>query len=583
MNTLWRKATKRVYLSSVVKAEETLRSLSYTGRALFFGFAAIAVLSSLGLLYILNNNLTVATPARGGSLTEGIVGSPRFINPILAVSDADRDLTELVYSGLLHAEADGTYTPDLAESYSVSDDGKTYTFTIRKEAKFQNGSPVTADDIAYTVSKIQDQALKSPLEASWEGVGVQVVDEKTITFTLRSAYAPFIGNLTLGIVPKSLWQGVSDDEFPFSDLNTSPVGSGPYKVTHISRTASGIPSSYNLSSFSGYALGEPYLSSIIFRFYQSEAALEQALESGDVESASGISPANLPNLGSDVRTTPLNRVFGVFFNQNQSEVLRDLSVRQALSDAIDRTDLVTQVLGGYGTPLTGPVPPALNSGEIIHDALASTSLAAAAQQRLLAKGWKLENGILTKTTGTGNSKKTVTLSFTLSTANVPELRAAAQYLKSVWTSMGAQVTIQVYEQGDLSQNVIRPRKYDALLFGEVVGRELDLFAFWHSSQRNDPGLNIAGYANTAVDKALETLRTTTDPSSRQSLISTFSAQIAKDTPAVFLYSPDFVYSIPNDIAGVDLGFVETPSDRFLSVSRWHRETDYVWPIFVRTK
>jgi peptide/nickel transport system substrate-binding protein len=582
MSTFWQKATQRVHLPVVVKAEDTLRSLSYTGRALFMFFAAVAVISSVGLLYILNATLTVATPARGGSLTEGIIGSPRFINPILAVSDADRDLTALVYSGLLRATPEGAYVPDLAESYTVSPDGKTYTFVIRPDATFQNGSFVTADDVAYTVQKIQDPALKSPALANWQGVTVQVLDSHTVAFSLRSAYSPFIENLTLGIVPKQLWQGVSDDEFPFSELNASPVGSGPYKISSIARTASGIPSSYSLTAFNRYALGEAYLTHLTLRFYQSETALESALQSGDVDSASGISPANLGTLGANVLTAPLNRVFGVFFNQNQSEVLRLPEVRQALNNSIDRRALVDQVLGGYGVPITGPVPPALSKQASAAPAPAG-SLAQSAQQILLAKGWKLVDGVLTKTTGSGKSQKTVTLQFTLATANVPELRAAAQYLKEQWAAVGAQVDVQVYDQGDLSQNVIRPRKYDALLFGEVVGRELDLFAFWDSSQRNDPGLNIALYANASVDKTLETLRTTVDPAARQTLLNAFSAQIAADTPAVFLYAPDFVYSIPNNIAGVDLGFIETPSDRFLSVTQWHRETDYVWPVFAGGK
>jgi peptide/nickel transport system substrate-binding protein len=149
--------------------------------------------------------------------------------------------------------------------------------------------------------------------------------------------------------------------------------------------------------------------------------------------------------------------------------------------------------------------------------------------------------------------------------------------------MGAQVNVKIFEQGDLSQNIIRARKYDALLFGEVVGRELDLFAFWHSSQRNDPGLNIAEYANSAADKALEELRQTADPARRATLLQTFTNEVQKDIPAVFLYAPDFVYSIPNDIAGVDLGFIETPDDRFLSLPQWHKETDEVWPLFVQKR
>ena len=151
------------------------------------------------------------------------------------------------------------------------------------------------------------------------------------------------------ILPKSLWAGVSDDEFPFSDLNTSPVGSGPYKVDSIARSAGGIPSSYTLNSFSRYTLGEPYLTTLTLHFYQSEDALTQALTKGDVEAGSGISPNALDSIkGLSIKTAPLNRVFGVFFNQNQSEILRDHDVRAALNSAIDRSDLVQKVLGEIG-------------------------------------------------------------------------------------------------------------------------------------------------------------------------------------------------------------------------------------------
>jgi peptide/nickel transport system substrate-binding protein len=271
-------------------------------------------------------------------------------------------------------------------------------------------------------------------------------------------------------------------------------------------------------------------------------------------------------------------VFGVFFNQNQSEILLDKDVRQALNDSIDRDALVLSVLGGYGTPLTGPLPPSVFLAATTTAANGS-DLAIAAQQRLLAKGWKLEGGVLQKTTGTGKTAKTATLTFNLATANVPELRGAAEYLRQEWAHMGAQVNVQIYEQGDLSQNVIRTRKYDALLFGEVIGRELDLYAFWHSSQRNDPGLNIASYANATADKALEVMRQTSDNAERQRLYQQFLTELQKDIPAVFLYAPDFVYTVPNDLKGLQLGFIETPSDRYLSVAGWHRETDYVWPIF----
>ena len=205
-----------------------------------------------------------------------------------------------------------------------------------------------------------------------------------------------------------------------------------------------------------------------------------------------------------------------------------------------------------------------------------------ARNGLLKAGWTPgPGGILQKTTGTGKSAKTVTLEFSLATGNVPELRTAAQYLRQTWEKVGAKVTVRVYDQGDLSQNVIRPRKYDALLFGEVVGRELDLFAFWHSSQRIDPGLNIALYANAVADKVLERLRQTQSDGVRKQLYTQFYAQLQHDIPAIFLYTPDFVYIVSNDLRGLAIGFIETPSDRFLSAAQWHLETDYVWPFFTK--
>ena len=149
--------------------------------------------------------------------------------------------------------------------------------------------------------------------------------------------------------------------------------------------------------------------------------------------------------------------------------------------------------------------------------------------------------------------------------------------------MGAAVEVKIFDQGDLSQNVIRPRKYDALLFGEVIGRELDLFPFWHSSQRNDPGLNIALYANSTVDRTLEQLRETGNPEERMALYQKFVTEFKKDLPALILYAPDFVYSVPDTIQGLELGFIEVSSDRFLSILDWHTQTDYVWPFFVTTR
>lgn len=579
----WVHNTKKFRMPLAERAHELSQSLGPGGRALFLLLAALIIASAGGLLLMLNNSLMVSAPARGGAFSEGVVGSPRFINPLLAITDADNDVTSLVYSGLLKATPQGDFLPDLAEHYEVSGDGRVYAVSIRPGAVFHDGTPVTADDVIYTVGKAQDPALKSPQRANWDGVTVEKVDDLTVRFTLRTAYAPFVENLTLGILPKHLWQDVSNEEFPFSELNTMPVGSGPFTVKRVDRSASGIPTVYTLSSFPRYALGEPYFGSITLHFYQNEDDLISAIKSGAVEAGSGISPESLSELKNfNVTSAPLDRVFGVFFNQNQAAVLRDLAVRKALGDSLDRADLVASVLGGYGAPVSGPIPPT-TGGESMSQNSSSTStdaLALSARNKLIAAGWKEgPDGFLEKKSGSGKNASTAVLSFTLATGNVSELRAAADYLKKQWAKVGAHVTVQIFDQGDLSENVIRPRKYDALLFGEVVGRGLDLFAFWDSSQRNDPGLNIALYANSAADTILAKLRASSSDRARQDLYAQFAAQLAKDVPAVFLYAPDFVYVFPASIKGLDLGFVSVPSDRFLSAPGWYREVDRVWPFF----
>jgi peptide/nickel transport system substrate-binding protein len=530
---------------------------------------------------MLSNSLQVRVPMRGAELSEGIIGSPRFINPVLAISDADRDMTALVYSGLLKATPSGELIPDLAESYDVSPDGRTYTVIIRPNAEFQDGTPVTSEDVAFTIQKATDPALKSPLRANWQGVSVTIVDPHTITFTLQSSYAPFVDNLTMGILPKHLWQKVATQEFPFNTLNTSPIGAGPFRVSGITKTPAGIATSYDLRSYSHYALGEPYISHLSIRFYDSENALVEALKKGDVESGSSISPVAVSELSeSSVVHVPLNRVFGVFFNQNNSPALQDATVRKALSAAIDRKALVDEALSGYAVPLTGPIPPSLAQERNAASSTASADTVAAAKQMLASAGWTPgPGGVLEKSVKSGKDTKTTQLSFTITTSNVPELRAVAELLAKTWSSLGAQVNVQVFDQGDLAENVIRPRKYDALLFGEIIGRGLDLFAFWDSSQRNDPGLNIAMYANPAVDSILAKLRASNDDTDRQSLYAQFEAEIAKDNPAVFLYSPEFIYVVPKDLQGISLGAIENPSDRFETVQSWYRTSDHVWKIF----
>lgn len=526
----------------------------------------------------------VNVPSYSGKLTEGIVGFPRFINPLLAISDADRDLTALIYSGLLKATADGTLVSDLAESYSISENGLTYSFNLKPSITFHDNVPITADDIIFTIGKAQDPTLKSPKRPNWEGVRVKKIDDRRVEFTLKEPYSSFLENLTLGILPKHIWKNVDMEQFPFSQFNVEPVGSGPFKFRNAGRTATGIPLYYQLKSFSHYAFGQPFIENFTIRFFQSNKELMTAYENGAIDNLSGIAPEQakgLKNKGARVEQSPLPRIFAVFFNPNFAPVLANKEVRQALETLTNKQLIVREVLAEYGIEIDSPIPPNLlpsknnNRDKVM---LNENDRIEKAKKILTDAKWKWNEskGVFEKVK---NKKETVSLSFSISTSNSSELRAVAEMLQQMWQKIGIKVELKFFDIGELNQDVIRSRKYDALLFGEIIGRDLDLFAFWHSSQRNDPGLNVALYTNTKADKLLEEARSISVADKRIEKYRKFEDEVKNDLPAIFLYSPDFLYLISKNLGGFSIGQVTTPADRFNSIEKWYTETERVWKIF----
>lgn len=569
------------------KLSKIIKDFSISEKIFFYFILAIFIVSGFTLLNRVNILTSKQVPASGGYLKEGIIGSPRFVNPVLAVSDVDRDLTSLIYSGLMKSSSNNSIIPDLAQKYNISSDGLVYTFTLKDNIYFQDGVKITTDDVEFTINKTQDSAIKSPKRPSFYDVKVEKINDKEIRFTLKKPYSPFLENLTIGILPKHLWDNLNSEQFPLSQYNVEPIGSGPYKVNKMETLKKNmllIPTYYELSAFDNYSTGKAYINTLIINFYKDEKSLIDAYNNKDIESMNSISPEEIDGLNmqknSTINTSPLPRVFAVFFNQSQNDVLGYKEVRQALNMSVDRQGIVNDVLLGYGKPLFGPIPDGLindtnNNNNANSDIDGAITL-------LTKNGWSISSstGIMTKKI---NKTKTVELSLTISTLNSPDLVKTAELVKNTWEKIGAKVDIQQFDFGDLQQNVIRPRKFDALLYGEVIGRDMDFFAFWHSSQRNDPGLNIAMYANVKVDKLLEDARKTLDTSARIEKYIEFRDTIENDIPAVFLYTPDFIYITPDKIKNFSLQTVTLPFERFLNINNWYIETNNVWKIFLNNK
>ncbi len=549
-----------------------------TPMKIVYAIAIIAFLAtSLAIGLTIVDRMLVEVPRHGGMLVEGIIGRPRFINPVIAKSDADRDMTALVYSGLLRPTKDGGYEPDLAASYDISEDGLTYTFVLREGLVFHDGVELTSDDVLFTISKVRDigLAIKSPRRASWEGVEISAPDAKTVVVKLKQPYAQFLESATIGILPKHVWQNVPDEEFDVSYYNIDPIGSGPFRIAEGPvRDSEGLPRYYDLIAFKRYRGGEPYISDLRMQFYGNNEELSRAYESGAIDQMHALTPLAAKTLeaaGRTVITTPLPRIFALYFNQNQQTIFVDKAVRAALERAIDKEGIVARVLDGYGKSIDAPLP--FLSGP--DESATGTDRTQAARAILEKAGWVMNAANVYEKTD--KKKKTVTLlQFSVAVPDVPELRATAELVKKDWESLGASVTVKVFEQSSFTVDVLSPRKYDILLYGQVLGRDPDPYPYWHSSQRNAPGLNVSLYANKTADKLMENARKESDPAKRDELLTELVTTITDDIPAIFLYSPEFLYATSPKVRGIDIGLITTESERFIGAEDWHIESERVW-------
>ncbi len=512
-----------------------------------------------------------------------MIGTPRLINPLLAVSETDKAMSKLIYSGLLRSTNEGI-VPDLAARYEVSEDLLEYRFFLRDELKFHDGHPLTVDDIIFTISLAQNPELKSPKRANWEGITLEKISERELVFKLDQPYPPFLQNLDIGILPMHVWNNLNINEITLTNININPVGSGPYKIARANRDELGIPNLYVLESFKDFALGEPNIKKLTIKFAKNQNHLVELFTNGEVDSIYGLGPEAAHKLqldGKRIKEFTLPRIFAIFLNQSENIVLSNSAVRQALQLATPRNQIVNDVLFGFATVADGPIPQ--NYLDFLDEDFEMSSSGneenniEEAVKILEKNGWeKNDEGIMIKDSN-GNKQM---LSLTISTSNAPELVKISEVVANSWREIGAQVDVRVFNQSDLSGTVIRPRNFEALLFGLIVGRDLDFYAFWHSSQRNDPGLNITSYANIEVDKTLEDIRNSNDSELISSGIIKIQSEIKKDIPAIFIYSPNFIYLIPDRLKNVNIQNITSAEERFNTVNDWYLETRKVWGFLI---
>ncbi len=545
---------------------QLLKSLTKKERYVLAGSALIFLIS--GIFFGLRTfyDQTVPQPVEGGSYVEGVVGQPIAINPLIAGdNDPDRDLIQLLFASL----------SDISSSIKSDDSQKVWTVTIKPDLQWTDGQPLTSDDVLFTISVIQDPDAHSPFFATWQGVVAEKSTEHELKLTLKDPYAFFEENIkNLKIAPQHIFDNIPPQNFRLSDYNLKPVGSGPYQFMGYTKRPDGFIEQYELLANPKYAAQKAYIRNFTVRFFANKNDAIAAFNNKEIDGVGGLEKTDLDaiTINHHVMNVSRPRYYAIFLNQSTSLPLKEQAVRLALSYATNRDGLLAGVLNGQGSVEKGPIPPSVAGYDdsVFADskfdlALASTTLDKA--------GWKIDaDGIRFKMI----QKNKIKLEFDLIVPEVRFLVDTAKQLQQDWHTAGISLNPVVVKPSDVITSAIKPRNYQMVLFGNTLNSNPDIFSFWHSSQRFDPGLNLSLFSDKTVDGLLESVRQDTKEDSRDQSLSKIQKLINDQKPAVFLYSPDYLYVTSKNLGGFAATSIAISANRFDGVAGWYLKTARVF-------
>lgn len=528
------------------------------------------------LLYSQQPVLTPIVPeaAPGGVYTEGLVGSLGRLNPMLDWNNpADRDVDRLIFSGLIKFDAHGLPQPDLADSWGTSADGTIYNFTIRDNAQWQDGEPVTSDDVIFTIDLIKTSSLfPQDIKDLWSKIDVQRLDDHNLKFTLPEPFAPFLDYATFGVLPKHILGSTPPEQLIDAPFNINPVGTGPYKFDHLI-VNNGQIQGVVLTLNDNYYGQKPYILQIVFRYYPDSKSALDAYDQGEVLGVSRISSDLLskvleePALSVYTASLPQMSIIMLNLNNNEVQFLQNANVRHALMLGLNRNYIISSLLQGEGIIADGPILP----GSWAHyDGLERIDYDPETAVSML----KGEGYVIPASGGDVRAKDNVSLSFTMVHPDDALHTQIAQAIQQQWAQIGVQVDLQPVPYDQIIPNYLGPRSYQAALVDLNLARtpDPDPYPFWHQAEATG-GQNYSQWDNQAASEYLEQARTETDFTARARLYRNFQVVFAKELPSLPLYYPVYNYAVDSQVRGVQVAPVlYDTSDRLAFISDWYLVT-----------
>jgi peptide/nickel transport system substrate-binding protein len=533
-------------------------------RIAIWALAIGVIIGATGLQFFwYQNGYRTTANAQGGTYAEAVLGPVDTLNPIFAKSSAEEAAGQLLFSRLLTYDKTGNLNYDLADSLSVSQDGRVYTVTIRADARWSDGLYVRARDVVFTVGLLQNAATRSSL-TGWSSVSAKAVDDRTVAFELPAVYAAFPHALRdLPILPEHILRDVEPSQLRENRFSSYPVGSGPFTLRLLQDidTTTGRKIVHMVRN-EAYFKGAPKLDRVQLHVYKDTDAIKRALATSEVNAATDLSVIGASTVNAQrytVQNNPVNSGVYALLNTT-SPLLQDKKVRQALQIGTDTAAIrsaISEELPALHLPFI--------DGQVAGDLPAAPTYNTQEASRLLEEaGWKLE--------GTARQKDGQPLALTVVTTKNPDFEKALEVLSAQWRELGITVTTSIVDQSDPNQNVaqeiLQPRRYDVLLYQLAIGADPDVYAYWHSSQLNN-GLNFSNYSNSIADDALLSARTRTETDLRNAKYVTFARQWMNDAPAIGLYQATAQYIHTASVHSLEPGTVLVfGADRYTRVLDW---------------